>query len=696
MCPLCSSSCAYILQDKYRQGQWHSCTGCGFNGDLITLASKCLQLSILATIHRLQSYGICSSEQNALESAQALIAENAEIETSRTVLAKAGQNALQARSKHAPLLRALRINPKYIAASADQSRWLGGPIDVEESNITAKPNQLFILPIYDMPGRITAWLHFGGHCKTPKTWSTKYYPLTGDGGLYYHPKIRDSLRGQDRAVLAMPDCTMAYRVLLRGLLASPEPIPIVGYAGKHNDDSWELFNDCKRVIWSPKPTMEQIARAILCNGWVSQSYPRDVYDQMAKNTPADNYRAFVRSAIPWQEALNEFVESRLDSEIETLLREVLSYGVLLEIVEQALAPEQRERCRNILNIRVQNYVQVEQFKVTEINEQLYILDKGGMLRCVSDVIPKISKLVAFPTAPWPTLCLGSVQYKKQTVATVMPFAKLRLAYKDYVQEACVKAGLGLPHIDETRCWLFDIALSLSRPEVEKGIPSEGWNEQSQSLAIAKYRIGKSETVELGYDLPGKNPDSVYLPFPRTVMPHEFAELAEPTIANQLLWKCFTFVAANVLAPMAGEQSINAVMYGYRRYPVTLLQKLNCITLSAWHMNPRGVWPVVADRWATSRYDVEQIVDVAEGRFGVAVKLKKKLLARDYLHLAVERRDKPSLKSIRKIQELLPCYLENAVRRGADFKHTGLWAKRVADDIRDWVRIETHGKLELPI
>lgn len=697
MCPLCNSSCAYILQDKYRQGQWHSCTGCGFNGDLITLASKCLQLSILATIHRLQSYGICSSEHNALDSAQALIAENADLETNRLLLAKAGQNALQPPSNLTPALQALRVNPKYLAASADQSRWLGGPIDPDDSDISTKAKRIFLLPAYDMPGRIAGWLHFGNYGKGSDVWSAKYHPLLSDGGLYYHPAIRNSLHGQDRAVLAISDCAMVYRTVLRGLLASPNPLPIVGYAGAHNDDAWEVFQDCKRVVWSPKPTTEQIARAVLCNGWVSQSYPQDVYDRMAKDTPAENYRTFVRSAIPWQRALNQFAETKSDSEIETLLREVISRGVRLEVIEQALVPGQRERCRKILGVKTYSCIEVGRAKLIEIDEQLYLRGKSGKLLLISEVIPKIDKVVAFKEDVFPTLSLGSLRYKKRDIPTVMPFAELRARYRDRIHEACARAGLALPHIDERYCRLYDFALQLSPPGVCKGISNEGWDDPSQSLAIGKYCISKTQTVALGYDLPGKDPNSVYLPFPRIVMPHEFVELTKATPANQLLWKCFTFVAANVLAQVAGELPINAIMHGEVPCSVDILTKLNCIRFPRLKDKLQcHRWPGIFGSKASRIYDVEHVVDELNGSVGIAIQTNKQFLLSDFVHLGVKTKHRPKSKDMNKLQELLPCYLENAIRRGVEFKHTGPWLQRVVNDVQEWVRIETHGKLEPPI
>lgn len=612
-CPYCrlrpdvgnSTSRSSIFHHFTLGGQWHRCTGCGHQGDLISLAAKVWGVDIPAAVARCCRLQLLPDGQATREAVEKYLAGLRFEAAVRDVWAEAAAGPLyHPASQHLLRLSGWRAAPEvdWRASGIDQligclpatriEELLGGGPGTERGRsvfrhgVVVDPSighifpgagwrRSLVVPFYDLPGRIVGF-HLRGRallldkdqffcCADPDRGE-----YCREGGIQTHPDLFD--HGGD--LIGFSAIHWYLRLQSRHLEKCPTPLPLFGWQcgpGLLTVTGWQALAARRLVLWEPRLTTAALSAAIrhdaalaLCPA--ADKTPPGVAAWLKELQPSDFVGYTLEAAKAWPELLAE-LRQREPGHFESLVEAVASEAELLERLQQECDGATIKAVKALVRkSRPHRSVSYGGRLIERRKDGLYLLarHRPGLLpeaeRICSGNI-RLEKLVWYPESKDADY-IGQLTSQGRSLEFSVERSVLRDRAAAWLEETSLAAGLA-----PVQCapgWaakLHDLALLFHAPEPEIGFEQVGWSASQAAFILPRWKIdygGRCQSHRLFRRTPATPGDIVPEDGMRgSLLP----KLLVDTQANRDFWGLYVELLGLVLLPALDAEPANLLLAG---------------------------------------------------------------------------------------------------------------------------------------
>jgi len=595
-CPVCQARKQLVVTlDTAIGGQWAYCRSCQFAGDMITLAARTWKLGIHEAIARLRLECAFENENNLAEAVDRYVAIYFQ---PLSLLQKFWQQCRQihiAPSSPGMVGLQMKFNVRDIAAdwlnragefigSADkilvdatiQYRKYADWVDNHQKYGHGFPSctftgpgwrDLLVIPFWDQPGRIAAFLFIGREGVQDKDYIYKsvIWDVT-DGGLAMLPAIlqgKHNLLGDRKFICT--DVTLAIRLHARHSREHNEHLPLAAswdngtYVTK---DIWKLFQANELVFWG-LDQLKTIKQARIANGKVSilEITPHHLANNMQDHSPQEWLRRIGYKVVPWATALYKYLEAAGNEQIdETLTILGIAGRELAEFVEGC--PEKlRQRLKEVVDARVQEtQVLFESQWVFERPDGWYLEKKNERISSGTVRIEQVVTTLNDRSYYRGVIRFNGQEYPFCEKAETLENGMLAWAYA-YLRDVC-HAGI-LEYSPRWNRKSIHLALKLSNPKYAHGVETIGWDSVNRQFNFPNFAIGAQGKLQDDFaclfnnmSVPGKDVQKPGL-FPR----EHIDSLSNRNPETQLFWATAACVVSNIVADAVNRNQTPIILAG---------------------------------------------------------------------------------------------------------------------------------------
>lgn len=604
-CPVCRRPRMQILYNETNASAWYWCPACHRAGDMVQLAARAWGLSPEAAIGKLIHEGLLHRPTDE------------ELEQyAGHVAAQKGAAALwrAARRRHIHDSRtALKVlfERKILRETPPHSRWQEGlgamlgwmtaeefkrrlqplcPNNIHNLRIPSSCRELLVLAGRDLPLRLASLVlildvqdqlrwPFLVHSFSPREKCGPTNSVREDfseGGLFYHPAVRRAARQWDRQIVATPDIHLMLRMQAERFERSTVPLPLAAFLDgsvrqkKHvrTHSAWQMFAGYRMVLWLPGIAAEWVRQMWLADALVCTWQPGKGDSKLAAfDREEDILRRVLEKARPWPEALAEYLLEGNDSRAERLLGEMTLRDIRLEPLLDAAPESLRKRLRRILDSWSEQSgrtVLYSRYRIVERSDGWYAVGKRSHKQgeLITDAMPRIHQVVQYRDSG-KTYFRGEIRYRGRD----WPFMEERQWVDgkntvSWLDTFLAVNGIGVPQVNPRWArFIMSIAKTFRPPELVMTSGSLGWDAERGRFVLPRFavHVGGKVAQDTGVLLPKLHPSDQLAP-PEALTPEE---LARPRgRAGRLFWAVFAALAANVLAPAAGEPHRRIALSGH--------------------------------------------------------------------------------------------------------------------------------------
>lgn len=540
-CPWCFDEIArrtlFIGHDPVLGGQHFWCAECGRSGDMLQLAADGWKLEISATVARLRHAGFARLPQRQSELVDYLRLR----EERRRVLRLIDQQHLSTadlrhnawklvwkyfRMSALPDRSRLRqLFPGFAATTAAEVEAALQPWSAEwaknyrlqEARRSGSAARIFrgrhwheilALACWDLPGRIGSLFCIGrdGLSQTDHVCGVVHYELRspegglrrlGHTGLHYHPTVPEMGLKYDGKCLVLPSVLEAARLQARQMLNVERPLPLIGLT-RHDrygigDHSWQIFRRHDLVFVTWRMDAHELSQTILrdgqiCQLWIDQ--PSELW--LEQQEPEAFLEHCLKSAVPWEQALSDWIEQHDDSTVGELLWQLTLRGVASHELQLRLSRRAREIARQCLARctaleQTPSSVLVDRHWIQESEQGWFVRGPAGLEQICNGRL-RIDRILCSPDD-------GRMYYQGRILLkqSVFPFCADKQEF-DRHPFAWMERHLLLTEAEvltynprwSDRAVL--IARQLQPPQVLRGTDCVGWSEQQRGFILPHVRI----------------------------------------------------------------------------------------------------------------------------------------------------------------------------------------------------------------
>lgn len=399
-CPVCHDGSLHIYDDHALGGQWHSCQRCG-SGDMIHLAAKAWHNSnVKSVVERLarEGFSVPTDPEVILRYYHHQVAYRQRIAD------------LWTRSRDRYIQRSGGLNTLLYRLGAvcdiPEQRWASGPGLLMGGMDTASVERAFapramkhadrlgqrnnpsqdaifrgpgwrealVIPHYDLPWRICAFLFIGREGNPPNDFVVKRLNLEFpgneksqepfEGGLAMHPRTLESAGDWNRQLIAVSDPFLALRLQMRHFRNHLHPLPLVAWQDRPPDPNrkqrrplrtvhaWQIVGNRKTIFWMPRMDIATIRQAVRTDGLISTVGPRwvdeaSLKEYVWKEEPQNLLRHVQKAAKPWHAVLGHLIEKSFEADVEKLLLGLETKDDDVEQILRACGQKARNRALTV-------------------------------------------------------------------------------------------------------------------------------------------------------------------------------------------------------------------------------------------------------------------------------------------------------------------------------------------------------------
>lgn len=580
LCPLCTGHHLLIFPDNVLGGQWYSCEACGSKGDIIQLAARCWNLSILATVKKLVAAGSNIPSERTTENyihyyetnhvdlpatiEELLVKSYGKIQLPDTISLtkqygwrlegsaswrKKGADKLVA-GLHYSEIDAVLWPGSYRSGGMTPGKYVNNPSATRIFKGRGW-GDILVLPHYDVPGRICALKIIGrkGDPSGDVLFKTvlKKREAT-EAGLAGHPSV---LKSEGDTIFAFSDYAVGTRLQMRHMGMNPNPLQIVLW---HKDDRheskncWNMLGHRKVVVCSESFTAEAVLQAIHCDGRFSLISNID-YGQPSKTLE----RAEDKSEY-WPDAFNSFAETATDSELEEFVYRLPD--VAIKRIFDKVELNAKERLKMLAKFKAAGRTVTIGNRTIEERGDCWYWSQGSKTTymqhasesLLSDAVLRIDRVIHISRSK-KTYYQGRVKYRGEVIPFCEDRKKIDKKPFAWAQELLLAKGKGL--LRYSSWWEkvgIDLTLLFKNPVFTQGCDIVGWNEDSGSFELPYYIIGESGVKRREYETIAQDTPATNIQNLTELTPEEMDRLTEPTRDNIAFWASWCACVSNILAP----------------------------------------------------------------------------------------------------------------------------------------------------
>lgn len=613
-----------VMSDTPYRAAWFHCEDCKRCGSMIELASEAWGLNVEATVRKLLAEGALIPGEGSFEHHLQIYEENF-IDRHRRHAKFWEEARLKLTADDSIILRSLQ-QKLGLRLELDRERWLNGPGQfvggsdrrtieftytpgLREDTYTHSSDQvfrggnwtdMFVIPCYDMPGRIKGYYFIGRGGNIPI--DTVFRPIVRssaqdrDAGLFMLPAAKARPEYQE-TVVVLPSILPALRLHVRHFQDNSDTLPLVVY---WEDKKWSTSPHiwgtvpATFVFWGPPENIvNTIKHARAANGLVStHPWPQD---RKAWNyrTPAE-WMHLARKTVPWEHALEKALTEMPANKGEELMLQARVTTEEKERIIAELPPVIRRRYQQ--PTAIWRVIKDDKTEIIETDKG-WIYGKTKAL--ITDAILRVERAVHHPKTD--TIHYGGhILYQGQKVTFYETAHNIQTHTGFWMQELIVKAGLGFPVINQK--WgnkLFDWATRFQAPEPARGYEHIGWDEDhgEACFVFPGYLIKSGGAVEdesSSLLIAPKKGAPGHLKKPQGLSYEDVQLLSADTYSVRLLWANATCVLASLLSPVMNEQyRAHGIQGPGATTAIAIARLLGCSDGNTTTKNPHG-WPFVVD------------------------------------------------------------------------------------------------------
>jgi hypothetical protein len=579
-CPMCDRHQLLIFSDYAVGGQWHSCSHCGSHGDMVELASRKWDLSLISTTKKLKLSGVHIPDERSTDD---YIREYVIKHVNRRLSVNNFFHKFRGRVQTPELLPHIQRFKWTIEGSTDWrergiNKLFAGAYFVELSKVlfpntcvrardgsfnNPSKNRLFVggrwgevivMPFYDVPGRVCGLKAIGRQGNPDKDFLHRcIIKDSKEAGVAAHP---DVLTRTGPTVFAFDDFVVGTRLQTRHLAMHPNPLPLVI---THSDTrlktrrAWEMFGRRTVVICAKKVDAVAVFHAIKSNGNIVEVGKLD-YAQ-----PKKSLELLEKRSKHWTRVIDDIAENEPVSVLEEIFLNLPEEEIGLIL----------NHCSDVVKAKAKMSIKLKPIatevthgatKVREIDgtwckvskQHSYRLSEGSTL--ISEGILRINKVIRAPETE-ETYYSGSIEYKGHSI----PFCENRRIVEPtvltWMHNKVLEAGKGFMRY--SRNWNskgVELAALFHVPTFAQSSDLVGWDNVSQEFRLTNHTVKNGQVHSKLDTVLAKNAPQVCPTDVSEITPEELHRVLEPSKENITFWAAWCAYVSNVIAPAVGQET----------------------------------------------------------------------------------------------------------------------------------------------
>ena len=584
-----------VVIDAALGGEWAYCKACKFAGDMITLSSCAWKLDIHTTITRLIEQGVLEIPSHKKDPHHSYIHNYYEpLIRLRTLWQEcqnkhirpetAGMRMLQRRlgvddvaadwneragqfigSANKVLIESVIQHGKYQNWVENRHKFKVG----FQTNIFQgrKWKELLVVPFWDMPGRMSAFMLIGREADKENDYLYKsLIQEVSDGGVAMLPAIMNGKHQYfDNKKFILLDLDIAIRLHTRYSKEHAQPLPLaVAYDdGKYvTQDIWKLFNGSNLIFWGTD-LLKTIKQARLAKGLVAVMPLTDVQlsNHLRHLDPQQLLRKMETVAVPWAIALQEHMDTISDEAVEDVIASLDMHGRDFALFVEGCGQSLRNRLRNITsNKTFDTQVRFQSHWIHQRSDGLYLAKTDER---ISNALVRVDQIIT--TLDDKNRYRGVIRFddKEYTFterATVLEKGLLAWV-QTYLRDKC-HAGISEYYPDWNRKAL-QIFLTLHKPKYVRGISMVGWDAGDRQFNFPNFVIqyGGAVHTDCAFLFESNEIPGQHLPPPGLIPREHIKNLGEQNPETQIFWATAACVISNIIAPAVGRDTTALILAG---------------------------------------------------------------------------------------------------------------------------------------
>jgi hypothetical protein len=438
-----------------------------------------------------------------------------------------------------------------------------------------KWGDLLVVPFYDLPNRICAFMCIGRNVAGPEdVVMLPAYGMNGrnserqtkpgtsiwEGGVCMLPALYCKRPiNMSNNIFVMDDPIMAVRLQLRHLKDSALPLPLVSITpaqSKHvvTKSVWDWLPIEKVVCWSTTPSMKLLELSKRADASVSMANMStfDLDTNLRDRTPMSWLNRAATTSAEWPIVLRRILNKQTIQEIQDTLLDIDLGGAELRKFIEDSDPDLGERLK--LAVEQKTNIKRVQFKkntVTERDGSWYLrMDSYKREELICNAIIRIEQVMR--TSNNNNYYRGIVIFKGKEYVFTEPTETLENDSLTWLKEFLINkdAGTLLHGSSSMSKSLLQIALRFCDPQIVAGADVIGWDSDQRQFNLPNYGITANGEINTDYGclftddlVPGRD-----LQEPERLYQRTAAALSEDNEEVRLFWATFACVLHNVIAP----------------------------------------------------------------------------------------------------------------------------------------------------
>jgi len=435
-------------------------------------------------------------------------------------------------------------------------------------NFTGKKwDDLLVIPYWDLPGRICAFLFIGRDGKMHQ--DVKYKSLihgSDEAGLAMLPALMDGRHSHfGHTKFIMCDLDVAIRFHARHGRERSRPLPLAATwdDGEHTTSAvWSWFTAQHLVFWGTD-RLKTIGQARRANGRVSLLVitATELETNMRNYSPEEWLDRMKAEAVPWEVALQRHLKTLDDAGVDDALSTLKLRGRELDEFIQCCRQELQERLRFINSNKTYAIREIFEGKGVLQKSNGWFLERGG--ECISNAVVVIEQVLT--TLDHKSYYRGHVKFDGNIYPFLEKSSTLDRGMLNwvhaYLRDRC-RAGIAefYPSWNKKS---IRLATLFSKPHYARGVEVIGWDAVNRQFNFPQFAIGVGGKIAKDFSCLF---DNIRVPARELIAPAVFprqhlADLGDRNDETQIFWAVTACVAANIIAEAVNRNQLPIILSG---------------------------------------------------------------------------------------------------------------------------------------
>jgi len=585
-CPLCHKDRLRVYPDTILGGEWFHCLACKSSGNMIDLLCKAWNLPAEAAIRKAQvSGGIlpvsASSDTVIADYLGTTHRRNTIIndfwERAKKYFIKSESQQLRFLQQHIGVAGQLgqdwsNKGGMFVGAAThhefNDCVTSKGPSTAPRIRGTmfragneGKWGDVLVLPFYDLPGRICAFMCVGRQGREidkliRPVFGTSSQGETGVSMLSSLFSKHTPRLGND--IFVMDDPIMALRLQLRHLKENSLPLPMVGAYTSDNGRMgskavWNWLPTSKTICWSASPGVPLLRLAKLAKSQVSAVAAADwnIEGSLRYNRdPVAWLQAAAVKANNWRDVLREKLRPLSLHAVQEILLDIDLCGPELRcFIDDSDAELQTKLQDVVANNSIVTRVRFEQHNVYEHDDSWYIRKSGTSDLLISNAIVRVTQVLTATNEK--TYYRGIVRHKGVEYPFTEQSKTLERGFFPWLKDFLLVNNAGV--LRHTASWsnkALQLSFSFHEPTIIRGLDSAGWDATQKQFNFPTFAITSTGDVlaDPTQLLPGHNVAGQTLSPPARLHYESARILSKSDEETSVFWATLACVVNNIVAP----------------------------------------------------------------------------------------------------------------------------------------------------